>query len=268
MSEGSARDIIVTGIPRSGTTLTAALIDSLPDTVCLNEPLWHTARVAATPEDFAKWLIGDFTQLRGKLQRGEPVPDRRAPSGEAVTNYYKPGQQMENTFEVVPLTRAGLSGRFTLAIKHNGPYLAVLKPLVDLDYFTVIAIVRHPVEAIASWRALSLPISRGEMPNATPYWPQMAEVCRSPIDLLEKQVKMYDLMCRRLHHLREHIHIIPYETLIRRPDSLCDALGVKADLATKLIDKPKRHLAEDEAAMIAQALKRHGRFYREFYPDL
>ena len=37
-----ARDLIISGIPRGGTTLTTALIDSLPNAVCLNEPQWHS----------------------------------------------------------------------------------------------------------------------------------------------------------------------------------------------------------------------------------
>ena len=36
-----AHDIILTGIPRSGTTLAAQLIDLQVDSVCLNEPEWH-----------------------------------------------------------------------------------------------------------------------------------------------------------------------------------------------------------------------------------
>src|SRR5690606_21718614 len=152
------RDVIVTGIPRSGTTLAASLIDSLPDTVCLNEPGWHHARSAPTPEGFAQFIKKDFARLRRQLVEGEPVPDRRAGDGSATTNYYRvEGGKMESSFEVLPFTRPGLSAEFTLAIKHNGPYLAVLPQLIALKAFIFIAIVRHPVEVLHSWRSLSLP---------------------------------------------------------------------------------------------------------------
>lgn len=38
------RNLIVTGIPRSGTTFTAAFVDGLDDAVCLSEPDWQDAR--------------------------------------------------------------------------------------------------------------------------------------------------------------------------------------------------------------------------------
>jgi hypothetical protein len=37
-------DLIVTGLPRSGLTLVAALIDYLPNSVCLNAPDWQLAQ--------------------------------------------------------------------------------------------------------------------------------------------------------------------------------------------------------------------------------
>ncbi len=264
------RNVIVTGIPRSGTTLASALIDSLPDTVCLNEPGWQTARVANTPAEFAQWLTGDFAQIRKKLLAGEPVQDRRAAGGKAVTNYYATNEttrQMENTFDLVPFTRPGLSADFTLAIKHNGPYLAVLGPLIDTAAFTIVAIVRSPVEVLASWRRLSLPISRGAMPNATPYWPRMAQIVAEDCDLLVKQVKMYDLMCRRIYNLREHIHVLPYEMLIKKPALLCEYIGSSGELA-QLVDKPARQILGEEKQRILDALKTHGEYYRHFYPEL
>lgn len=260
------RNVVVTGIPRCGTTLASALIDSLPDSVCLNEPAWQTAKIAASPADFAKWLVGDFMLARRKLLLGEPLPDRRAPSGEALTNYYaaKSGK-METTFELVPFTRAGLSEHFTLAIKHNGPYLAVLKQLIELDCFTIIAVIRHPLEVIASWRRLDLPISRGRMPGAAPYWPKLAKLAAQNMDLLEKQVRLYDLMCERIQAHQSQLALIRYEELVQNPQLISRALGVKAQPALGLVDKPQREISLQEKETIAAALARHGEHWRRFY---
>jgi len=39
MSFGTAQDILITGLPRSGTTLTCHLLNKLPNSVALHEPL-------------------------------------------------------------------------------------------------------------------------------------------------------------------------------------------------------------------------------------
>lgn len=258
-------DVILTGIPRSGTTLAAALIDGLPDAVCLGEPAWHTAKVAPTAEDFAKWLVGDFVQLRKKLLSREPVEDRRAAEGKALTNYYAPGK---TAFTLAPFTRPGLSPDFTLAVKHNGPYLAVLGPLTALQHFTIVAIVRHPVEVIHSWRTLNLPVSRGEMPGAAPYWPRLAKLIATKMDLLEKQVKMYDLMCQRIFELKDRIHILSYENLIASPQLLAGAIGIDAAPPASLIEKSSRTIPAAERKTIEAALAKHGEHYKVFYPGI
>ena len=278
MSDQNPRNIIITGIPRSGTTLTAALIDSLPNTVCLNEPAWQTAKKHSSPQAFARWLAEDFVEVRQKLLRGDPIPDSRSHEGLAVTNYYRPGNKinhgnkthpMENTYRIVPFTRPGLTRDFTLAIKHNSPYLAVLKPLIDLECFTIIVIIRHPVEVIHSWRSLTLPVSEGKLPNAEPYWPQMAQLARTPMDLLEKQIRIYDLICKRIYHLCKDVHILTYEDLIQSPHRLCEHIGVTGNMATNLIERKKNiHVPEAERELIVQALKKYGEYFVHFYPEI
>ncbi len=263
------RNVIVTGIPRSGTTLVAALIDSLPDSVCLNEPAWQAGRRFESGSDYARWLVGDFMDLRQKLLAGTPVKDRRAKDHSALTNYFSPGfSEMQTHYAMVDFTRPGLTHDFMLAVKHNGPYLAILKPLLELGWFTAIAVVRHPVEVIHSWHSLKLPISRGEMPGATPYWPKLADIVAGTDDLLVKQVKIYDLMCRRIYNLRERIHVLPYETLVKTPAVLSEYLGVSTRPAARLIDKPKREIPAKERRAIMEALKTHGEYYSHFYPHI
>ena len=263
------KNIILTGIPRSGTTLAAALLDGLPDTVCLNEPDWQAGRRMASGGDYARWLVGDFMELRKKFLAGEPVRDRRRQNGAALTNYFSAGAGgMKTHYEMVGLTRAGLSPDFTLAVKHNGPYLAILKPILDIGWFRVIAIVRNPIEVIASWRALDLPISRAEMPAAAPYWPRLAEIIQSGDELLIKQAKIYDLMCRRIHNLRDRMKVILYEDMVRNPALLSDAAGVSSAPSSALIEKPPRIISDTEREVIALALRAHGEFYRHFYPEI
>ena len=60
------RDLIVTGIPRAGTTLLAACVDSLEDAVCLSEPEWQALWSQETKErlEYIARLSEDFDRVR------------------------------------------------------------------------------------------------------------------------------------------------------------------------------------------------------------
>lgn len=266
-------DLILTGIPRSGTSLAATLVDGLPDAVCLQEPYWQFDRIRrkdCSAERFAAWLREDFTRVRDILFKGKEVEDRRDAQGEPVTDYFqrrwRDGRmEVERSgFGIISFARHGLSPDFLLGMKHNGPYLSVLPQIIALKHFIVIAIIRDPVQTILSWRTLTFPLSRGEMPGAIAYWPELRALTQASIDLLEKQVRIYDLFCQRLHASREAIHIITYESLVAQPGLLAAALARKPGRVPAHIS-PAHEPAGDEAAAIRKLLLRHAFHARHFY---
>lgn len=260
------RNVILTGIPRSGTTLAAALVDSLPDCVCLNEPYWQTdAKLDGNAERLANWLKDDFARIRAHLLAEHPVPDRRQEDGKPLTDFFNAGQPQG---KISLFIRAGLTDNFTLAMKHNALYLAALPQLARMKAFTIIALLRHPVDTIASWRRLSLPISSGRMPHAALYWPEVKILTENRDDVLTKQIKLYDLICQRLSALKETIHLVPYETLVINPDILCTHLGHDGPMAKELIHAREQPIAEKERSLITTALQTHGSHYQVFYPSL
>lgn len=269
-----SRDLIITGVPRSGTTLTTALIDSLPDSVGLNEPQWHSDwiwNVETTALDFAKWLVGDFAWIRHQLLSGKSIPDRRkSESGEAVTDYYKRkrNEKVENTYEVIDFKREGLSKDFLLASKHNGLYVGALKPLCDIGHFEVLVVLRHPLDAIMSWRSLpSIPLYEGNMPGALRFWIEMREVVVSDRDVLDKQVELYELLCKRYYKLKKRVKFIRYEDILEDPNVICRTLGMDETLKKKGVKARKRKVDEDELEKVTAKLREKADFIRHFYDD-
>jgi hypothetical protein len=82
-------DLIITGVPRSGTTLAAAIIDQAPDSLCLSEPDSHVEMMkeAASAEDFVAGLCREFDAVRRTILAGGSVLDRRQADGAPVTNH-------------------------------------------------------------------------------------------------------------------------------------------------------------------------------------
>lgn len=272
-------DVLVTGVPRGGTTLVGALLDSLPDTVCLSEPAWHWHKATGGKLDigpdprgevFAKWLVGDFVDLRRRLLNGEEILDRRSGDNRAPTNYHAAGPGGQNVagagVTVRRFSAARLEPDFTLAIKHNGPYLTALGRLVELDHFAIVGVVRHPVDVIHSWRSLDLPVSRGKMHDAARCWPEMAQAT-SGGDILQRQVLIYDLICKRLHTYRDRLTILRYEDVISDPARVALAVGSSSRPDTDIVGEPSRSVSAEQRSLIADALRQYGEHYRLFYPD-
>lgn len=225
------RDLIITGIPRAGTSLAAAIIDTAEDTLCLSEPDQARLEQAASDADaFVRGVAEMFRGLRQDILGGVPVMDRREPSGAALTNYFAGVGEgsRARVGEVRGLVRPGLTPNFLLGVKHNLPYIAALPALVRSGRFRLLAVVRDPVAVVMSWRSLDLPVSHGRFPALARFWPEMARLTTADVDLAEKQIRMHDLMCRRFAECSQRIAIVRYETIIRDPERLLAAAGVRA----------------------------------------
>src|SRR5262245_36279814 len=87
-------DVIVTGFPRSGATVMSALIDGLPNAICLNRPMNHQVQSETQRHilPFCKWVVGDFMFLRTRLLNGETVRDFRTNTGPALDSVKDPRQ--------------------------------------------------------------------------------------------------------------------------------------------------------------------------------
>jgi hypothetical protein len=280
---------LITGIPRSGTTLLAALIDSMEDSVCLNEPLWQQdlAKTSSNADEFVHKLVSDCSQLRAKLHGGESLPDLRRSDGLPVTNYLN--DRGEVIVRPALFSRSGLSADFTLAVKHNGLYLGALPQLIASGKFKIIALIRHPLEVLASWRASSLPVSRGELPAATYFWPEMAALMRKPMDMpaqgaarsggvwgegpqhknhiLDKQLHLLELLYRRIHEHEKHITLLRYEELVAHPSQLEKLFGRPLGQHHFSISKQAIKPLDIPLELLRKKIKDIAPFARYYYPE-
>ena len=258
---------LITGIPRSGTTLLGALVDGMENSVCLNEPLWQVdlARASQNAETFSAAIVEDMQRLRPLLLAGQPVMDHRRPDGQPVTNYLN--ESGEVVVRPVPFSRAGLSADFTLAIKHNGLFLGALPALVSSGKFSIIALIRHPLEILASWRASSLPVARGELPAARYFWPEMAALHTQPLELLERQIRLLDLLYGRIREHEKRLTLIRYESLVKNPDQLSGVFGRQPESHRFDIKPTTRKKLDIPLELIEKKLKDIAPHARYYYPD-
>jgi hypothetical protein len=224
------KNIIVTGIPRSGTSLLTTLIDSTPNAVGLHEPYWQAEWASQNKNKgasaFVEYLIQNFSSTRQKLLNGHTVHDRRDAAGNSVTNYYVRNDDgtVNETFKLRPINPKSINDDFVLAMKHCGLYLGVLDEIAKSNQFAIIAIIRKKEDVLKSWRSLpNIPPNRGRLPGAEVYCPKIREIVSRNISTEYKQELIYDYAYEKITKT-ETIEVVFYEEMVRNKKLETDKL--------------------------------------------
>lgn len=226
----TASDIVLTGIPRGGTTLACRLLGEAADTLALFEPmpvdLLPTAPDAAVAE-----VARYFGQVRQRAltrglapskHRGGRVPDN--PYGErAGRDEARPWLVEQGEIEV----GKPLSPDFRLVIKHNAAFSALLPALGNR--FAVLGIVRNPLAVLASWHSVDLPVSHGRLPAGERLDPALAAALAAQPDCLRRQILILDWFFARLTRWVPPAALLRYEDVVATGGAcLLDAVGADA----------------------------------------
>ena len=232
------KDVILTGIPRGGTTLSAALLDNLKNAVCLSEPRWQSPWFTNFKDvnKVTEFVMNDYKNIRQKIMDNKPIKDIRNKDGTPLTNYYSEGRKGRrfNVRKLGAFTFEIENENFLLAMKHNEHYTGILPQLFETGVFSIIAIVRHPVPTILSWKSLNIYVSNGRMPYAEPFWKELRDITLSKDNSLLTLVKIYDLFCERYLSFRNEIHLLKYEEIIKNPQVFEELTGLTYKNKVKL----------------------------------
>jgi hypothetical protein len=146
--------LIVTGIPRSGTSFLCKLIHGMPDCVVINEPREVFAPLAGEPIPWGVALR--YGELRRDILDGQPV-----------MNKLHRGEFIEDTAEVdtlEPYNPQVSRPDFLLGTKNTLAYLGRLAALRRaMPHAGIAACVRHPLDTIASWKSTFPHLANADM---------------------------------------------------------------------------------------------------------
>jgi len=210
-----ARDIILAGIPRGGTTLACVLLNSLTNTVALNEPFNLSELAAqADPQKKISWLKKSFAIARKGL-----IENRTALSkgkhGKLVSNMFEnaPSQTSPrlNTASLQSISFPYLNKTdFSLVVKHPNAF-TVLLPLLR-GHFECFAIVRNPLAVALSWDTTEANWRKGRVPLAE-------RLDRLLFDGLQQRKSVADRQIFILaHYFRTTKNALPVQQIIRYED--------------------------------------------------
>ena len=291
-----SRVVLVTGLPRSGTTLTAELLNAIPDTIALDEPMDRAAftvprvRLPRVPRAALRRVglgsvVGPMTDAKGvaaNIERflaaqrtnileggraisknvdgrvvGAKVADDRRPDGRRRTLASRGEISIDKP----------LSANFLLAAKHNSAFAAVLPALVRR--FDVYAVVRNPLAILSSWQTVPFAVGRGHATLAELFDPTLADALASIDDVLDRQLHLLGWFFRRFDDL-------PADRIIRYEDLVASDGAVLARVAgaTPAVPQPlasrnttKVYDAATSARLGARLLETDGPWWRLYEPS-
>lgn len=205
------RNIILTGPPRSGTTLCCHLLNKLPDVVALHEPMQRV--MFPSKKEALRNIPNFFFQMREMIKN----------DGKAVSRV-KNGKIPPNPFEEKSKNRRSIVKKgefyidkdldqqnFSLVIKHNAHFSFLLEELVK--DFECYAIIRNPLAVVASWNTIKAPVSEGNLKVLKGLDPQLEKKLWKIPDVIDRQIQLIDVLFGHLNTLEER-QIITYENII------------------------------------------------------
>lgn len=285
LAEMADDDIVLTGVPRGGTTLACHLLNKLPDIVALHEPIQWAAAAAATPEATDALIDSFFTTTRRSLltegtavsqQRNGRVPDN--PMGG-----YRPGQRwLPRRLQGVPLLRRmalrtyrvrrgairvdkPLSLDFRLCIKHTGPFTARLPALTKR--YRCFGLVREPVAVLSSWQTIDFALRDGRFPEVERLEPALADELAGCPERLDRQARLLAWFFDQLQRYLPAGHIIRYEEIVASGGRALAAIVPAAGSLNEPLENRNRNRFYDrrlEPALARALLAQEGAMW-DFY---
>ncbi len=232
------QQVILTGLPRSGTTLTCHLLNKLSDCVALHEPLVPLDLIAYKRDDLISVIADYFTAQRLQILQtgtavsksfGGQVPDNPMAGVDPNT-----GKRIRVLDGRLVQTNKKLSNDFYLAIKQPAFFTAILKDLVASGLFNCFAVVRNPLSVLLSWNSVDMPVSQGRVPAAEAFAPELKQQLDHIPDVYDRQIFLLDWFFQQYINYLPSEHILFYEETIK---SNGRSLGSINSLALQLSER-------------------------------
>jgi hypothetical protein len=264
----AAKDVLLTGLPRSGTTLICWLLNKLPNVVALHEPL----QLRSHPETMSvPSILNEFIrETRAQLIREGTAPSH-ATQGSIESNPISTPTESGQSRIVVHSHQIVFFGKpktadFQLAIKHNAPFTALIEGLCTI--YPMGAIIRNPLALLCSWQTVPLPIREGRLPMAERYDKDLSKKLDSLKHALDRQLLILDWCFDKYRQLSD-ANIFRYEDIITTGGGTLSRLFPSAKgLKEELITRNRNTIYPlQSSARLAETLLNTSGSWRAFYTE-
>lgn len=283
-------NIILTGIPRSGTTLTCHLLNQAPNTIALHEPYnpYHYLPAGVSDAALVDEIDRFFAQTRQELLNTGLARSKQL-NGQIPDN---PKSGFPRHMQLLPNSLRGrrllgrrslrkrrvehgfvhfekpLSPDFTLCVKHNAAYASLLGELTKR--YPCHAIIRNPLAILASWNGIDFDLRDGDMTITDLLDKQLAQRLAKEPDRLNRQREIVEWFFTQYdRHLSED-RVIRYEDLVDRPGPVLRRIGAAVPAEIQALRNKNRNAIYNRRLMKKLAgtlVERPSIIWRYYPPD-
>jgi hypothetical protein len=265
----SASDRLITGLPRSGTSLINFLLNQCENTVSLAEPpmpiLINAAGLShhqirdgiadfyrATRESILRDGTALSWNIGGKFTDNDYSHDRLAPA-------IRPIRSQSGTVKIEkPLERD-----FILCTKHPAPFTAVLDVLCGQG--TCFALIRNPLAVLASWNSVDVLAGRlGRLPAAEGLDVELSRKLEQIPAVAARQLYLLDWFFDKYRRVLSADQILRYEDIVADPSRLGVITPSAKHLSVKLQNRNSGYSRGLLAALAGPLLASDGAYWH-FY---
>lgn len=249
VTKDPVHELIITGIPRSGTSYICRLLSDRPETVVINE---HPDVFRRMSEPLAPWGMAVFY---GELRRDILLK-------RGVLNKHNNGRLVEDTAVEgdmsAPYYKDVTTAQFTLGTKNTLAYLVRLPMLrKTMPKARIIAAIRHPYDTLLSWSNTFEHLQKGLIecqplghlndPYLSSWQKRRVQEIMDAASTVVKRALWWRYLAQLLDQAGEDIQLIRYEELVESPAVLEDALnGQHRPVRTRFAGKKTMPAAERE----------------------
>ena len=216
MNKPASDTWLLTGIPRSGSSLACRLAGELPDVVALSEPIPRAefTDVAASSEACARIaaFAADARRVAGRERRAPSLQIAGRLDDNVVSESAEGGLRRRRAAPGEIRIHKPLSDRFTLLIKHNALFAALLEELTVS--FPCVALIRNPLVVLASWQTVDLPVNRGRIPAGEQFDGDLRGAVARTADVPTRQLAILNWFFAQYGDNLPAERIVRYEDLI------------------------------------------------------
>jgi hypothetical protein len=213
-----ARDVLVTGISRSGTSWLCRLLHQHADCVALNEPPEVVALLEreAEPHGLAAFLA----ETRARVLRGEPIANKL--TGGHVT------ADTADSDALTLYTPTPATSDFVLAVKNTRAFLSRLDGIRRaLPETRIVACVRNPFDTLGSWKrgfphlrdadVMHVPVGHPEDPWLGAADRAALRAIAATTDVAERRARWWCWFAEMLLRHRDGVVLVGYDELVTQP---------------------------------------------------
>ena len=212
----AGKDILITGLPRSGNTLANKLLADLPDVVAIDEGMRLVEFEACPTPDWVATATRRFLREQRHLILEEGQVWTSHQQGKLTDNVFTGPKSDQGRARSVSQgwidVGKAVTPEFTLLLKQPVAFAATIDRLAQ--EWPVYAFVRNPLAALGSWNSVNFGLRSGRAGLIEKYHPALTQQLLATPDVYDRQILILHWFFEQFsRHLPRHA-VIRYEDLI------------------------------------------------------